>query len=72
MGPFATVAVTLHIVFWIFLLAVAALFVTALIRGTIDDIRDHKRIVAARIAQGFSPPSPRWERTIWARQLPSN
>jgi hypothetical protein len=55
MDPFATVAVTLHIVFWFFLLAVAAVFVAALIRGTIEDISDHKRIVAARSAQGYSP-----------------
>jgi hypothetical protein len=71
MGLFATVAVALHIVFWFFLLAVAAAFVTALIRGTIEDISDHKRISAARFAQGFSPPSPQWERMVRTRQLRS-
>jgi hypothetical protein len=69
MGLFATVAVALQFAFWFFLLAVAAGLVTALVRGTIEDIRDHKRIVAARIAQGFSPPSPQWERTIRTGQL---
>ena len=64
MDPFAMVAVALQIAFWFFLLAVAAVFVTALIRGTIEDISDHKRIVSARIAQGFSPPSRQWERLI--------
>ena len=64
MDPFATVAVILQIVFWFFLLAVAAVFVTTLIRATIEDIRDHKRIVTARSAQGFSPPSRQWERMI--------
>jgi hypothetical protein len=71
MDPFGTVAVALQIVFWFFLLAVAAVFVAALIRGTIEDISDHKRIVAARIAQGFSPPSRQWERMIRTRQLRS-
>ena len=71
MDPFATVAVILQIVFWFFLLAVAAVFVTTLIRATIEDISDHKRIVAARIAQGFSPPSRQWERMIRTRQLRS-
>ena len=71
MGPFATVAVGLQIVFWFFLLAVAAAFVTALIRGTIEDISDHKRISAARSAQGSSPPSPQWERMVRTRQLRS-
>jgi hypothetical protein len=64
MDPFATLAVALQIVFWFFLLAVAAVFVTALIRGAIEDISDHKRIMAARIAQGFSPPSRQWEHMI--------
>jgi hypothetical protein len=58
-------------VFWFFLLAVAAAFVTALIRGTIEDISDHKRISAARIAQRSSPPSPQWERMVRIRQLRS-
>ena len=71
MGPFATFAVALQIVFWFFLLAVAAVFVTTLIRATIEDISDHKRIVAARIAQGLSPPSRQWERMIRTRQLRS-
>ena len=71
MGPFATVAVALQIVFWVFLLAVAAACVTALIRGTIEDISDHKRISAARIARGFSPPSLQWERMVRTRQLRS-
>jgi hypothetical protein len=69
MDPFATIAVTLQIVFWFFLFAVAAVFVAALIRGTIEDISDRKRIVAARIAQGFSPPSRQWERMVQTRQL---
>jgi hypothetical protein len=72
MDPFATIAVALQFLFWFFLLAVAVAFVAALIRGTIEDISDHKRIVAARIAQGFSPPSRRWERMIWTRQLRSH
>jgi hypothetical protein len=71
MDPFTTVEVSLQIVFWLFLLAVAAVFVTALIRGTLEDISDHKRIVAARIAQGFSPPSRQWERMIRTRHLRS-
>ncbi len=71
MDPFATIAVTLQIVFWFFLLAVSAAFVAALIRGTIEDISDHKRIVSARIAQGFSPPSRQWERMMRTRQLRS-
>jgi hypothetical protein len=69
MGPFATAAVALQIAFWFFLLAVGAAFVAALIRGTIEDVRDHKRIVAARIAQGFATPPPQWKHTIWTRQL---
>ena len=72
MGPFATVAVALQIVFWFFLLAAAVAFVTALIRGAIEDIGDHKRILAARIAQGFLSPSPQRERATRARHLPSH
>jgi hypothetical protein len=69
MDPLAMVAVILQIAFWFFLLAVAAVFVTTLIRATIEDISDHKRIVAARSAQGFSPPSRQWERMIRTQRL---
>jgi len=62
MGPFATVAFALEVVFWFFLLAVAAVFVTALVRGTIEEMSDKKRIVAARLAQGLLPPSAQWQR----------
>jgi hypothetical protein len=64
MGPFATVAVALQIAFWLFLLAVATVFVAALIRGTWEAASDHKRILAARVTQGFSSPSPQWERQL--------
>ena len=72
MGPFARVAVALQIIFWLLLLAVSAVFVAALIRGTFEAIGDHKRIMVARIAQGFLSPSPQWERATRARQLPSH
>ncbi len=38
MGPFAMVAVALQIIFWFSLLAVAAVFVAALIRGVFEAI----------------------------------
>jgi hypothetical protein len=72
MGPFAMVAVALQIIFWFSLLAVAAVFVAALIRGAFEAISDHKRILDARIAQGFLSPSPQWERATRARHLPSH
>ena len=69
---FATAAIVLEVIFWVAMLSVAVGFVAALVRGTIDDIRDHKRIVAARIARGILPPSPQWERAIRTRQLRSH
>ena len=72
MTVFAIAAIVLEVIFWLALLSVAAVFVAALIRGTIEDIRDHKRIVAARIARGILPPSPQWERVIRTRQLRSH
>ena len=69
---FATAAIVLEVVFWIVMLSVAVGFVAALISGTIEDIRDHKRIVAARTARGILPPSTRWERAIRMRQLRSH
>ena len=66
MGPFAMMAIALEIVFWLVLLAVATVFVTALIRGTIEDIRDHKRIAAARKAISALPPPSEWEDTYWS------
>ena len=58
MGPFAMVAVALQVIFWFFLVAVAAVFVAALIRSIFNAISDHKRILVTRIAQGFLSPSP--------------
>jgi hypothetical protein len=73
MDLFAMVAVGLQIVFWFFLVAGAAVFITALIRGTIEDIGDHKRIVSTRTAQGYTAPSRQWERMVRAaRQLRSH
>ena len=68
MSLLATAAIVLEVIFWGALLSVAAGFVAALVQGTIEDIRDHKRIVTARIAQGSSPPR-QWERAIQNRQL---
>ena len=69
---FATAAIVLEVIFWLAMLSVAVGFVAALIRGAIEDIRDHKRIVAARTARGILPPSPQWERAIRTRQLRSH
>ena len=65
MSPFAMVLFVLNAVFWLFLIAVAVVFVSALIRGTIEDIRDHHRIVATRIALSALPPPSAWEGTMW-------
>jgi hypothetical protein len=48
MGPFATAAMVLEAIFWIALLSVAGIFLAELIKGTIEDISDHRRILAAR------------------------
>jgi len=64
---FAAMAIVLEIAFWFVLLAVAAVFVTELIRGTVEDIRDHKRIAAARRALSAKAPPP--ERPSLPRQL---
>lgn len=56
MGPFAMAAIVLEVIFWVALLAVAGGFLVALIKGSIEDIRDHRRIVAARTATA-APPS---------------
>jgi hypothetical protein len=69
MSLFATVTIVLEIAFWVALLSVMSAFVGALAKGAIEDIRDHKRIVAARNARGISPPSPQWERAIRTRQV---
>lgn len=55
MGPFAMMAVVLEVIFWMALLSVAAIFLGALAKGMIEDIRDHRRIVAARAALGRPP-----------------
>ena len=65
MSPVAMVLFVLNAVFWLFLIAVAVVFVSALIRGTIEDIRDHHRIVATRIALSALPPPSAWEGTMW-------
>ena len=61
----ATAIAALDVVFWIALILVAVVLVSALARGTIEDIKDHRRIVAARIARGISPPPSAWQRAIW-------
>jgi hypothetical protein len=68
MSLFATAAAVLEVIFWVALLSVAAAFVAALVKGAIEDIRDHRRIVASRIARGLLPPSPQWERAVRSRQ----
>jgi hypothetical protein len=68
MNLFATAAVVLEVIFWVALLSVAAAFVAALVKGAVEDMREHKRIVASRIARGILPPSPRWERAMRRRQ----
>ena len=60
MGPFAMMAVVLEVIFWIALLSVAGVFLGALAKGMAEDIRDHRRIVAARVA--LSRPAAGWER----------
>lgn len=60
MGPFAMMAVVLEVIFWAALLSVAAVFLGALAKGMIEDIRDHRRIVAAKAAH--SRPTAGWER----------
>ena len=50
MGPFATAAMILEVIFWIMLLSVFAAFVVALFKGLLEDIRDHRRIAARRLA----------------------
>jgi hypothetical protein len=69
MSLFATVTIVLEVVFWVALLSVMFAFVAALAKGAIEDIRDHKRIVAARNARGIAPPSAQWERAIRTRQM---
>jgi hypothetical protein len=69
MSLLATAAIVLEVIFWVALLSVAVGFVAALVQGTIEDIRDHKRIVAARIALGSSPPTRQSERALQTRQL---
>ena len=49
---------------WAAVISVAFVFVAALVRGTIENIGDHRRIVATRIARGISPPPSAWRRTI--------
>jgi hypothetical protein len=46
-----------EVICWVAVISVAVVFVAALVRGTIEDIRDHRRIAAARIARGTSPPT---------------
>ncbi len=65
MSPFAAALFVLDAVFWLFLIAVGVVFVSALIRETIEDIRDHHRIVATRIALSALPPPSAWEGTMW-------
>ena len=65
MGALAAVLFVLDVLFWVFLITVAGIFVGALVRGTIEDIRDHKRIVATRLALAAAPPPSAWEGTIW-------
>jgi len=65
MSPFATALLVLDAIFWLFLITVAVVFVSALIRGTIEDIRDHHRIVATRTALSALPPPSAWEGTMW-------
>jgi hypothetical protein len=69
MNLFATAEIILEVIFWVALLSVAAAFVAALVKGAIEDVRDHRRIVASRIARGILPASPQWERAIRRRQL---
>ena len=69
MSFFATATIVLEVIFWVALLSVISAFIGALAKGTIEDIRDHKRIVASRIARGIAPPSPQWERAIRTRQV---
>jgi hypothetical protein len=49
MGPFATAAMILEVVFWIILLSVFATFVGALFKGLLEDIREHRRSAARRL-----------------------
>jgi hypothetical protein len=58
MGPFATATIILEAIFWIGLLSVAGVFLAALIKGTIEDISDHRRILAARLASAAPPLRP--------------
>jgi len=58
MGPFATLAIVLEAVFWIALLSVAGIFLAALIKGTIKDISDHRRILSAMLASTALPLRP--------------
>ena len=69
MSFFATATIVLEVIFWVALLSVISAFIGALAKGMIEDIRDHRRIVASRIAREISPPSPQWERTIRTRQV---
>jgi hypothetical protein len=54
-----------EVICWAAVISVAVVLVAALVRGTIEDIRDHRRIVVARIARGISPPPSTWQGTIW-------
>ena len=58
MGPFATAAIILEATFWIALLSVASVFLAALVKGTIEDISDHRRILTTRLASAAPPLSP--------------
>jgi hypothetical protein len=48
MGSFATTAMLLEAMFWIILISVFGIFVAALFKGLLEDIRDHRRISARR------------------------
>jgi len=54
----ATAIAALDLIFWTVGILVMFIFLAALVQGTIEDIRDHRRRVAARSASRLSPPPP--------------
>ena len=64
MELFATAVAVFEAIVWIVSILVAVVFIAALARGTIEDIRDHRRIVAGRVASGLSSPPSAWESRV--------
>ena len=60
-----TAIAVFEVICWVAVISVGVVLVAALVRGTMEDIRDHRRIVAARIARRIAPPPSAWKGMIW-------